>query len=209
MKNLTPTLVLLFLSCSTTVLAQNIEIEAENFYKQSQDKVRKWYVTNEGDHTELQDHDTNHAQTASGGAYLEVLPDTRVTHDDKLIAGQNFSNKPGELAIVHYKVNIPKAGRYYVWVKAHSTGSEDNGIHVGLNGEWPASGARMQWCEGKKQWTWASRQRTVEVHCGEPYLIYLDFEKTGQHEITFSMREDGFEFDKFLLTQDMDFIPVH
>lgn len=206
MRILLTFLILLYPIIST---AQNIEIEAENFYKQTKDQVRKWYITNESDRTELQDHDPNHAQFASGGAYLEILPDTRVTHDDKLIAGENFSNKAGESAIVHYKVNIPKAGRYYVWVKAFSTGSEDNGIHVGLNGEWPASGARMQWCEGKNQWTWASKQRTVEVHCGEPYLIYLDFEKTGQHEITFSMREDGFEFDKFLLTLDKSFVPTN
>jgi hypothetical protein len=88
-----------------------------------------------------------------------------------------------------------------VWVRAHSTGSEDNGIHVGLNGEWVPSGQRMQWCEGKKQWSWASKQRTKEVHCGVEQLIYLDIPTTGLHTISFSMREDGFEFDKFILTK--------
>lgn len=204
-------LTVLFISLfvSTLSTAQNIEVEAENYCKQTNDEVRKWYLTNLGDDTKLQDPDPNHAATASGGAYIEILPDTRVTHDDKLTKGVNFAGQAGDMAVVHYKVNIPKTGKYYVWVKAFSTGSEDNGVHVGIDNKWPESGKRMQWCEGKRQWTWASKQRTKEVHCGEPYLIFLDIDKVGQHEIMFSMREDGFEFDKFLLTQDMDFVPTH
>ena len=65
----------------------------------------------------------------------------------------------------------------------------------------------MQWCDGKDLWTWASKQRTDANHCGEPYLIYLDVDTKGEHNIQFSMREDGFEFDKFILTTDKDFIP--
>ena len=114
----------------------------------------------------------------------------------------NFSNQPGKLGILNYKVKINTPGRYYVWVRAYSTGSEDNGIHVGLDGEWPASGQRMQWCEGKNQWTWESRQRTQENHCGEPGKIFLDIEQPGIHIISFSMREDGFEFDAWAITKE-------
>ncbi|GAK98027.1 hypothetical protein JCM19294_1649 [Nonlabens tegetincola] len=98
-------------------------------------------------------------------------------------------------------------GRYYVWVRAYSTGSEDNGIHVGLDGEWPEYGKRMQWCKGKNKWTWESKQRTKEEHCGVPHQIYLDIEKAGTHDIQFSMREDGFKFDKFILTKDRNYTP--
>jgi hypothetical protein len=93
-------------------------------------------------------------------------------------------------------------GRYYVWVRAYSTGSEDNGLHVGLNGTWPASGQRLQWCEGKNSWRWESKQRTQKQHCGEPHKIYLDIEEPGVHVVSFSMREDGFEFDKWFATTD-------
>lgn len=184
-----------------------IKVEAEGFLKQSKSDVRKWYKTSKNESPSVgRDEDENHSATASNGAYLEILPDTRVTHDDLLIRSENFSNKAGEMAILHYEVEIPTPGRYYVWVRAFSTGSEDNGIHVGLNGEWPASGERMQWCEGKKKWTWESKQRTVEEHCGVPFQIYLDIDKAGTHEIQFSMREDGFEFDAFILTKDKDFL---
>jgi hypothetical protein len=198
---------LLFL-ISFPILAQDfptelngfIEIEAENYFEQTLTEKRKW------EKITLQTP-SNHAQSAGKNIYLECLPDTRFTHDDKLINGENFSNKAGEMAVLSYKVNFTTKGRFYAWVRAYSTGTEDNGIHVGIDNQWVESGKRMQWCEGKNKWTWASKQRTIKNHCGEPYKIYLDINKTGEHLIQFSMREDGFEFDKFILTTDKNFNP--
>ena len=179
-------------------------VEAEHFYNQTKSDIRKWYIIDKKHKNELSDSDESHASSASGGNYVECLPDTRTTHDDKLTASENFSNKAGEMAILHYKVYITNPGKYYVWVRAYSTGTEDNGIHVGINGEWPESGQRLQWCEGKNEWTWESKQRTQEVHCGVDELIYLDIKAAGVHDIQFSMREDGFEFDKFVLTKSYE-----
>lgn len=183
-----------------------VSVEAEHFFKQTATDVRAFYLT----HAELTpsvqpDGDPNHAAGASGGAYLEILPDTRRTHADKLTRGVNFSPQPGQMAVLHYRVHFSNPGTYYVWVRAHSTGSEDNGLHVGLDGQWPDSGQRLQWCQGKQTWRWESKQRTEAEHCGEPYKIFLQIEEPGEHVISFSMREDGFEFDKFLLTTDRDF----
>ena len=179
--------------------------EAEHFSGQSHTGKRRWYVTATSETPNVQpDGDDNHAADASGSAYLEVLPDTRRTHDDKLRAGENFSNEPGRMAVLSYWVHFRTPGRYYVWVRAYSTGSEDNGLHVGLNGTWPESGRRLQWCDGKNTWRWESKQRTQQNHCGEPHKIYLDIESPGLHQICFSMREDGFEFDKWLMTTERD-----
>ncbi len=182
-----------------------VAVEAELFDSQTKDDVRRWYIISKNDVPDVApDGDDSHADTASGGLYLECLPDTRRTHGDKLIGGQNFSNEAGQMAVLNYKVYFNTTGRYYVWVRAHSTGSEDNGLHVGLDGTWPASGQRLQWCEGKKSWWWESKQRTNQQHCGEPYKIFLDIEKAGLHTISFSMREDGFEFDKWLMTKERE-----
>lgn len=186
-----------------------VSVEAEYFNAQSKSDNRQWYITAKNAVTNVgQDNDVSHHKSASNGTYLEILPDTRVTHADKLIKGENFANQAGQMAVLHYKVRITNPGRYYVWVRAFSTGSEDNGLHVGLNGDWPAHGQRMQWCKGKNKWTWESTQRTKEVHCGVPKEIYLDIDKAGLHDIQFSMREDGFEFDKFILTKDINYIPT-
>ena len=185
-----------------------LSVEAEYFFKQSKNEVRQWYRFSKNEEPNVgRDEDQSHCFGASNNAYLEILPDTRVTHGDKLVNEENFSNDAGKLAIPHYKVKINTPGRFSVWVRAFSTGSEDNGLHVGFNGEWPEHGRRMQWCQGKNQWTWASQQRTQEVHCGVPKEIYLDIMEPGIHEIQFSMREDGFEFDKFILTTDIDYFP--
>lgn len=185
--------------------AGEITVEAEDFAKQSLTEVRQWCMIDAFNGVgKGPDGDPSHHATASGRAYLELLPDTRRTHADKLVPGESFSNEPGLVGVLDYQVEFPAAGRYYVWVRAYSTGSEDNGIHVGLNGKWPESGRRMQWCEGKNRWFWESKQRTQEVHCGVPHAIYLDVPSAGTHTVSFSMREDGFEFDKFLLTTERD-----
>ena len=180
-----------------------VAVEAEHFVTQTHTSKRKFYLTTTETVPELSpDGDPSHIANASGGAYLEVLPDSRRNHSEKLIKGENYSNEPGKLAVLSYKVHFNTPGRYYVWVRAYSSGSEDNGLHVGVNNTWPSSGQRLQWCQGKHQWRWESKQRTEENHCGEPHKIFLDIDTPGIHTIQFSMREDGFEFDKWLMTRD-------
>lgn len=194
-----------------------IVVEAEHFESQSKTDKRSWHLLEKsgelpelagaGDPQKWVRSILSAAKTANHGRFLRLLPDTRRTHDDQLIRGENFSPQPGKMAILSYRVHFDQPGRYYVWVRAFSTGTEDNGLHVGLNGEWPAHGQRMQWCKGKHRWTWGCAQRTAEEHCGVPMEIYLDIEKPGTHEVQFSMREDGFAFDQFLLTTDREYRP--
>ncbi len=180
-----------------------VAVEAEHFSMQRKTDKRMWYLCDAN--TAPRDNEGNFSSTASGNTYMEILPDTRRTHADLLIHGDNFSNIPGVLAIIEYQVYFNNPGRYYVWARAYSTGPEDNGVHVGINGTWPSSGQRIQWCQGKHSWRWESSQRTAEVHCGVPGLIYLDVPSEGIHTIAFSMREDGFRFDKWIMTKDPDF----
>jgi hypothetical protein len=58
------------------------------------------------------------------------LPDMRVTHEDTLTHGENFSNKPGEMAAPHYRVQFSTPGRYYVRARAYSSGPEDSGCTI-------------------------------------------------------------------------------
>lgn len=179
-----------------------IAAEAEHFSRQTKDSVRKWYLTTPTITPEISpDGDPNHAEGASGGAYLEALPDTRRSHGDKLVKGENFFDAPGQAGVLYYNIYINKPGRYYVWARIFSTNTEDNGMHVGLNGEWPESGRRMQWTK-KQQWAWGSKQRTQKNHGGEKHRLYLDINKPGEHTIMFSMREDGTEFDKWMMTTE-------
>ncbi len=184
-----------------------VTFEAEHFFKQTLNDKRAWHITSSKSAPDIKpDADPAHVQGASGGAYLEILPDTRATHRHKMVHEENFTDKPGALAVIHYKVNINTPGRYYVWLRSFSTGSEDNGVHVGLNGQWPESGQRWQ-TVNKSAWAWDCKQRTEEVHIGVPMQLFLDIEKAGEHEIMFSLREDGFEMDKIILASSKDFMP--
>jgi len=188
-----------------------VVIEAENFATQTQADVRRWIIFSEG-HTpneakHLADADTPHTKDASGGSYIESLPDTRVNHNETLIKGVNFSGAAGAMAILTYPVYFSQAGRYYIWGRGFSTGPEDNGFHFGLNGQWPDTSQRMQFCKGKHKWTWSSQQRRPKSHCGEPHTLWVDIPHAGQHTFMLSMREDGAELDKIILTKDKKFTP--
>lgn len=182
-----------------------VAIETEFFYKQSKSQKRKWFRFNK--HFSPVTTKENRSIGASNNGYIQLLPDTRITHDDVLMRGENFSNTAGAMGVVTYRVKINSPGRYFIWTRAFSTGSEDNGVHVGINGKWPQSGQRIQWCEGKNKWTWSNKQRTKEAHCGVPQKLYLDIPSAGYHDIEFSMREDGFAMDKFVLTLDEAYVP--
>jgi hypothetical protein len=184
-----------------------VAIEAEHFGRQTHTTARAFYLTTADHQAGLTpDPDPAHVAGASGGAYLEILPDTRTNHDDKLINGENFAPQAGSMATLHYRVHFNTPGRYYVWCRVYSTNTEDNGVHVGLNGAWPESGRRWQTTQ-KNAWIWDCRQRTNEVHVGVPLQLFLDIPSAGVHEIAIAMREDGFELDKLILVQSRDFKP--
>ena len=184
-----------------------VVVEAEDFDAVDRQQHRRWVLTTTENTPNVKpDPDPSHAEGAVGGAYLEILPDTRVTHSDPLVKGVSFSNVPGQCSVLYYPVEFTEAGRYYVWVRMCCTGSEDNGLHVGLDGKWPESGARLQFTGKHGQWQWDSRQRTNKVHTGVLGKIWLDVAEPGLHTVMFSMREDGFEFDRFLLTKTPNYM---
>ena len=117
--------------------AETLFIEAEKFSSQTRAEKRQWHLFSAQSSPHISpDGDSSHREGASGGAYVEVLPDTRRSHGDPLIHGENFTEAGGAMAVLGYRVNVPAAGRYYVWVRAYSTTSEDNGLHFGLDGKW-------------------------------------------------------------------------
>jgi hypothetical protein len=184
-------------------------IEAENYASQHNANTRRWIVFNhQSDNAHgMADSDKIHAEGASNKAYVELLPDTRTNHYEPLVHDVNFSATPGNMAVLTYPVYFDTPGQYFVWARAFSSGSEDNGLHIGLNNTWPLSSQRLQLCKGKNKWTWSSNQRQKDNHCGTPNTIWLDIPERGVHNVTISMREDGFELDKIIITQNKNFRP--
>ena len=177
-----------------------IAFEAEDFDTRDE----RWVVTDASTPAIEDDPDGNHSDTASGGVYLELLPDIRVTHEDPFGPPTAYW-AAGAGPELSYTVDFPEAGRYYVHGRAYSTGTEDNGVHVGLNSQWPLSGRKMQFCTaGLRAWAWRSSQRDAGGmgSCGIEKTVYLDIPTEGEHTVTFSGREDGFELDRVALIKD-------
>jgi hypothetical protein len=184
-----------------------VVFEAENYHAKIRNGVpRDFYTFPTSSSTPKPDPDGPHTGGAGNGKYLEILPDNRVTHDDPLQKNVNFFDYGSNAPQVHYNVRINSGGRYYVWVRAYSTGTEDNGVHVGYDGSWPTSGKAMQWCSGKNAWTWSSARRVPDNHCGVRNTIYLDL-SAGNHTIKLGQREDGFEFDRIIMVKDRYYTP--
>ncbi|HLP37639.1 hypothetical protein [Lacibacter sp.] len=181
-----------------------IVVEAEHFYKQTKTDRRAWYINSPLQHPQVwPDHDTASYADASGLAYIEALPDLFHTEEDPIINGENLGSD-GNVAVVHYKVFFKEAGRYYLWTRLRSNDEEDNTTQAGINGIWPASAKILQSPVNKKKWIWKSDNRISR----NPWKIgraYLDISSAGIHDVQFGMREDGEEFDKFILTTDSSF----
>ena len=96
-----------------------------------------------------------------------------------------------------------------IWIRVYSSNSEDDAVHVGLDGEWPVAAARWR-TTINDEWGW-QRNRRFLTHAeegGVPLLAYLDVQQTGQRDLRISMREDGAKLDKIVLALDESNVPT-
>ena len=180
-----------------------VVVEAEHFVRQTRDQIRRWYLSS-AKHTPTAkpDPDPVMVTDASNGAYIEVLPDTFVHQHERAIDGINIGLAPGSIAVVHYPIHFTQPGRYYIWTRMRSNDDEDNTLNFGLNDDWPASARCLQFPKLKKVWWWGGVIRDARGPTFPHHRAYIDVPSAGVHVVMYSMREDGMEFDKFLLTMD-------
>ncbi|MCM8537056.1 MAG: PQQ-dependent sugar dehydrogenase [Lentisphaeraceae bacterium] len=130
---------------------------------------------------------------ATGGSAYYASPDSGVNQNT------NYTTLSPRL---DYQVNFDRAGTFHVWVRGHSiqglSGRSDS-VHVGLNGAAVASADRINTFTPSYGWSESTMdgiQATIEVP------------SAGVHTVNVWMREDGFTFDKLVLTPDDAFVPV-
>ncbi len=151
---------------------------------------------------------------ASGETYLEILPDRRRSDSANEEPSGGFSNVGGQVAVLTYRVFFNQTGRYYGYCRARGRGPAANGLHLGIDGEWPTndlgdnSGMRWQFPGG---WRFVNHRRGQNQHTGgvningvsqEDANIWFEVDEAGWHDVQVSMREDGVEIDKFMFVLD-------
>lgn len=128
-------------------------------------------------------------QHSSAGESLQALPNNGSNYQD---------NYPTLSPHVAYRMTIEAPGRYYVWARARGSNNSNDSLHVGLNGQAPLSGKRMEGIFD--YWGWTSARDTGG-------RAYVDVPSAGVHTFDVWMREDGVIVDKFILTTDASFTP--
>jgi hypothetical protein len=185
-----------------------VAVEAEHWHRLDKQDVRRWYIrvprhyVDSGLHPEGRVRKDGfpfiaHAVDASSQAFLELGSETRRKDSDTLVLGENTAAAPGEMGVVTYRIFFNTPGRYRAWVRANSTGDHDDAIYVGIDDVWPAAENVLEVESPDGAWGWS---------CGAPADgksasrgVHVDVATSGFHEVMFSMKDDGFEFDKFVL----------
>lgn len=126
----------------------------------------------------------------TGTSYLQVLPDVGA-----LYATDYITSSPE----LQYQINFSTPGDYVVWVYGTGINAGADSIHVGINGTANPGSAAITgfW---PQQWRWSA-------HTATGMTATLTIPTAGLYTLNVWAREDGFRFDRILLTQDTSFVP--
>ncbi len=166
------------------------DVEVSNLYDS--------YINNNMSVSEHIWQDNNVQSGFEGDAYIESRP-----NDNTLIDSHVIEYSPE----LKYNVSFDTVGTYYVWIRglAKNEGSkacaDNDSVYLGLNsGVVEEIIAIEGFCSPESSWQW--QNMTVD---GVPATIEIT--SANLHMINVWMMEDGFMFDRILLTTDSNFVP--
>ncbi|MCP9496172.1 MAG: hypothetical protein MSG64_17120 [Pyrinomonadaceae bacterium MAG19_C2-C3] len=117
----------------------------------------------------------------AGTSALVVEPDTKTS------ITKNYATTSAEL---QYRVQFSSPGVYRVWIRMFADDYNNDTVHVGINGTAPSTAANIA-PNRYREWSWRAAKRS--------YTITVP--SAGVHTINVWMAEDGFRFDRILLTE--------
>ena len=136
----------------------------------------------------------------SGAGHMEALPDSGLNQN---VSADLLTESPR----LDYTINFVKTGTHYVWLRGAdpdgTSGGAGDSVHAGIDSVHLPSGDRIDAGPGfnTDEWNWvgdleAGGRATIEVA------------SVGEHIVNIWMREDGFLFDKAIVTSDETFTPT-
>lgn len=102
---------------------------------------------------------------------------------------------------VQFRIRFSRTGTYYVWIRGYAASTNDDSLHAGLDGVAVKSGSAIsEFLIGN--WSWSSDAE------GKTRRATLVVSTPGVHTVNVWMKEDGFVFDKIVLSADGSFVPT-
>ena len=98
-----------------------------------------------------------------------------------------------EGARLSYPIDFIKSGTYYLHIRGKNSSTNDDEIHIGLNGLVTNLNVAIP---NTGEWAWTSGTQTINI----PSL--------GEHVLHLWMVEDGVEIDQLVLTTDSNWVPT-
>ncbi|MHC4740115.1 MAG: hypothetical protein ACYS9Y_14495, partial [Planctomycetota bacterium] len=98
-----------------------------------------------------------------------------------------------------FQVDFVKTGTHYVWIRGYGATGSDDSIHAGLDG------AEISTCDRISAFT--TSYTWFKATMDGPDATF-DVASTGVHTVNAWMREDGFVFDKIVLTTNAGYTPT-
>lgn len=102
---------------------------------------------------------------------------------------------------VDWQVDFRQTGTHYLWVRGLSAGGRGDTMHFGLDGQTIDSADRHINRDRTDDWTWSQSSMDGDV-------LTIDVATTGVHTLNAWMREDGFAFDRLVMTTDANYDPA-
>ena len=193
-----------------------ISIEAESFAlalppseeAQAGFEIPAWYLISSQTTNNLTqpDPDEADAQSASGNAYLEVLPDIRIDNSDENVIGISNFDIGGTGPTLQYRIYTEQTGKYYISARIRPNGTQDSTLHIGLNGQWPVTSQNLTQCAPDGTWKWTN---TVSNDCSETSPAYINIDSPGLHIVNISQADDGLELDKLVFNLNDRTLPAN
>jgi len=131
----------------------------------------------------------SHGQ-ASGQALMTANPNSNQ------VINTNYTSTSPELV---FPVRFVTPGTYYVWIRGLGPSADDDSLHVGIDGAGVASADRITGFNNGLGWSRSTMDGPVAT---------LQVGQAGLHDVNVWMREDGFSFDKLVLTRTQSFTPT-
>jgi hypothetical protein len=127
----------------------------------------------------------------NGVAYMQALPKNGANHNTNYL-----TDSPR----LDYRITITNPGPYYVWVRGQALASDEDSLHVGVDGSAQQASDRMDGFEPYGNWVWTN-------HTRDESEAVVTFPDPGPYLINIWMRESGVRLDKIIFTQEENYQP--